>query len=205
VWRSLSFHDSTEPEQNIGNSTTTPAWLFFVDRATRRELIAGRVFQKAHCGTPCKGLIPGTETGVVPRARSKWFWHDGPLRHLSQETTLAGSCLSRTQGRLCYSTSLWNGRDPIRKERLFGLSNPEGNHGEDVKEQLHYLDNTPTHSYAKPLYKYPQGAFPYEEFVQTNRNRVCSDTEYELIDTGILSGKLYFDVQIEYAKVDFEF
>jgi hypothetical protein len=106
------------------------------------------------------------------------------------------------QCRLCYSTSLWNGRDTILKERLFGLGNPEGNHGEDVKEQFYYLDATPTHSYARALYKYPQRAFPYEELVNTNRSRTYTDSEYELIDTGIFSGERYFDVQIEYAKAD---
>jgi hypothetical protein len=106
------------------------------------------------------------------------------------------------QCRLCYSTSLWNGRDPILKERLFGLGNPEGNHGEDVKEQFYYLDNTPTHSYARALYKYPQRAFPYEGLVITNRRRSYKDSEYELMDTGIFSGERYFDVQIEYAKAD---
>jgi hypothetical protein len=102
--------------------------------------------------------------------------------------------------RLCYSTSLWNGKDPILKERLFGLGNPEGNHGEDVKEQFYYLDATPTHSYAKALYKYPQRAFPYEDLVGTNRERTYADSEYELLDTGIFDEERYFDVQIEYAK-----
>jgi hypothetical protein len=106
------------------------------------------------------------------------------------------------QCRLCYSTSLWNGRDPILKERLFGLGNPEGNHGEDVKEQFYYLDNTPTHSCARALYKYPQRAFPYEDLVETNRRRTYTDSEYELMDTGIFSGEHYFDVQVEYAKAD---
>ncbi len=106
------------------------------------------------------------------------------------------------QCRLCYSTSLWNGNDPILKERLFGLGNPEGNHGEDVKEQYYYLDATPTHSYAKALYKYPQRAFPYEELVATNRRRGFGEPEYELLDTGIFEGECYFDVQVEYAKRD---
>jgi hypothetical protein len=102
--------------------------------------------------------------------------------------------------RLCYATSFWNGNDPILKERLFGLGNPEGNHGEDVKEQYYYLDATPTHSYCKALYKYPQKAFPYDDLVQTNRKRGYEESEYELLDTGIFEGERYFDVQIEYAK-----
>jgi hypothetical protein len=104
------------------------------------------------------------------------------------------------QCRLCFSTSLWNGKDPILKERLFGLGNTEGNHGEDVKELYYYLDATPTHSYAKALYKYPQRAFPYEDLVTTNRRRGFSQSEYELLDTGIFDEERYFDVQVEYAK-----
>jgi hypothetical protein len=88
--------------------------------------------------------------------------------------------------RLCFAISLWNGNDPILKERLFGLGNPEGNHGEDVKEQYYYLDATPTHSYCKALYKYPQRAFPYNDLVETNRKRGYDQSEYELLDTGIL-------------------
>ena len=104
------------------------------------------------------------------------------------------------QCRMCYSTSLWNGNDPILKERLFGLGNTEGNHGEDVKEQFYYLDATPTHSYARALYKYPQRAFPYEDLVSTNRDRTYADSEYELLDTGVFDEERYFDVQVEYAK-----
>ena len=86
--------------------------------------------------------------------------------------------------RLCFSVALWNGRDPILKERLFGLTGPEGNHGEDVKECYYYLDSTPTHSYAKALYKYPQARFPYDELVAENRRRSKADPEFELLDTG---------------------
>ena len=102
--------------------------------------------------------------------------------------------------RLCFSTSLWNGNDPILKERLFGLGNTEGNHGEDVKEQYYYLDATPTHSYAKGLYKYPQRAFPYDELVRVNHQRGYDEPEYELLDTGIFDEERYFDVKVEYAK-----
>ncbi|NYF51158.1 MGH1-like glycoside hydrolase domain-containing protein [Tunturiibacter gelidoferens] len=102
--------------------------------------------------------------------------------------------------RLCFAPSLWNGNDPILKERLFGLGNPEGNHGEDVKEQYYYLDATPTHSYCKGLYKYPQRAFPYNDLVETNRKRGYDQPEYELLDTGIFDEERYFDVQVEYAK-----
>jgi hypothetical protein len=101
---------------------------------------------------------------------------------------------------LCFALALWNGRDPIVKERLFGLTNHEGNHGEDVKEYYYYLDSTPTHSYMRYLYKYPQAAFPYRDLVETNRRRSRSDLEYELIDTGVFDGDEYFDLFVEYAK-----
>ena len=95
---------------------------------------------------------------------------------------------------------MWNGADPILKERLFGLTNSEGNHGEDVKEYYFYLDSTPTHSYLKYLYKYPQRAFPYDDLVQTNRARRRDELEYELLDTGVFAEDRYFDVFVEYAK-----
>jgi hypothetical protein len=106
---------------------------------------------------------------------------------------------SDRQCRLCVSLALWNGRDPILKERLFGLNGPEGNHGEDVKECYYYLDATPTHSYCKGLYKYPQARFPYEDLAEVNRSRDRLETEYEITDTGVLDDR-YFDVEIEYAK-----
>jgi hypothetical protein len=104
------------------------------------------------------------------------------------------------QCRLCFAVALWNRRDPILKERLFDLSGPEGNHGEDVKECYYYLDATPTHSYAKGLYKYPQPEFPYLELVRENARRTRADAEFELIDTGIFDASRYFDVFVEYAK-----
>ncbi len=110
--------------------------------------------------------------------------------------------ISDDQGRLCFALALWNEADPILKERLFGLTNAEGNHGEDVKEYYFFLDNTPTHSYLKALYKYPQRAFPYTDLVATNRTRGRQEPEYELIDTGVFAEDRYFDVTIEYAKAD---
>jgi hypothetical protein len=104
------------------------------------------------------------------------------------------------QCRLCFSLALWNGRDPILKERLFGLTGPEGNHGEDVKEYYYYLDSTPTHSYAKALYRYPQAEFPYEQLVKENGRRGKQEREFELVDTGVFDEGRYFDVQAEYAK-----
>jgi hypothetical protein len=102
--------------------------------------------------------------------------------------------------RLCFSVAFWNGKDPILKERLFGLTGNEGNHGEDVKEYYYFLDNTPSHAYMKCLYKYPQAAYPYNDLVWTNRKRSRKESEYELIDTGIFDDDRYFDVFVEYAK-----
>jgi len=115
------------------------------------------------------------------------------------EDGLLGFC--DREGRLCFGLALWNGQDPILKERLFGLGTKEGNHGEDVKECYFYQDSTPTHSYMKALYKYPQRAFPYDELVQENKRRTRMEPEFELIDTGIFAEGRYFDIQIEYAKV----
>ena len=108
--------------------------------------------------------------------------------------------ISDDKQRLCFALALWNGKDPILKERLFGLTNSEGNHGEDVKEYYFYLDSTPTHSYMKYLYKYPQAAYPYADLVETNRRRSRNEMEYELLDTGVFNEDRYFDVFVEYAK-----
>jgi hypothetical protein len=114
------------------------------------------------------------------------------------EDGLAG--ISDDKQRLCFALALWNGKDPILKERLFGLTNGESNHGEDVKEYYFYLDSTPTHSYMKYLYKYPQAAFPYSDLVDTSRCRSRTEFEYELLDTGVFDHDRYFDVFVEYAK-----
>jgi Mannosylglycerate hydrolase MGH1-like glycoside hydrolase domain len=118
------------------------------------------------------------------------------------EDGLAG--ISDSQCQLCFAPAFWNGKDPILKERLFGLTNGEGNHGEDVKELYYYLDNTPTHSYMQYLYKYPQSAFPYELLLEENRKRSLREDEFELLDTGIFNGNNYFDITITYAKIDQE-
>ena len=114
------------------------------------------------------------------------------------EDGIAG--ISDDKQHLCFALALWNGKDAILKERLFGLTNSEGNHGEDVKEYYFYLDSTPTHSYMKYLYKYPQAAYPYGDLIETNRNRTRNDFEYELLDTGVFNDNRYFDVFVEYAK-----
>src|SRR3974390_1432262 len=124
------------------------------------------------------------------QSRSRaYHWGEDGLAGLSDEKQIA-----------CFALALWNGRDPILKERLFGLTNSEGNHGEDVKEYYFYLDSTPTHSYMKYLYKYPQAAFPYNDLVATNGRRGRNELEYELMDTGVFDGDRYFDAFVEYAK-----
>jgi hypothetical protein len=118
------------------------------------------------------------------------------------EDGLAG--ISNRQQNICFAVALWNGNDPILKERLFGLTGNEGNHGEDVKELYYYLDSTPTHSYMKYLYKYPHAAFPYERLIVENRTRGKLEGEFELIDTGVFDDDKYFDIFVEYAKADVE-
>jgi len=134
----------------------------------------------------------------------EYFSHDQARSRAYRwgEDGLAG--FSDDKQQLCFALSLWNGRDSIIKERLFGLTNTEGNHGEDVKEYYFYLDSTPTHSYMKYLYKYPQDAYPYVDLVTTNRGRSRSEFEYELVDTGVFDQDRYFDVFVEYAKASAE-
>ncbi|TLZ33573.1 MAG: glucosidase, partial [Gammaproteobacteria bacterium] len=116
------------------------------------------------------------------------------------EDGIAG--FSDREQRLCFALALWNGRDPILKERLFGLTNGEGNHGEDVKELYYYLDATPTHSYLKMLYKYPQGEYPYGRLLEENRRRGIGQPEFELVDSGLFEANRYFDVFVEYAQAE---
>ena len=129
-----------------------------------------------------------------------YFTHDHARSRTYRwtEDGIAGICDNHQ--RLCFAFAFWNGRDPILKERLFGLGGTEGNHGEDVKEYYYYLDSTPTHSYMKCLYKYPQSQFPYSQLVEVNRRRSRSEFEYELIDTGVFDEDRYFDILVEYAK-----
>src|SRR5579864_7340978 len=124
-------------------------------------------------------------------ARSKaWRWGEEGLGGLGDDKL-----------QLCIAVSLWNERDPILKERYFGLTGNQGNHGEDVKELYYFLDATPSHSYLKMLYKYPQAAYPYEELLEENRRRGIGEREFELLDTGVFDGSRYFDVFVEYAQV----
>jgi hypothetical protein len=148
--------------------------------------------------------------GTVREDYSPWgdawesFAHDHARSRAYRwnEDGLAG--ISDRHQELCLALALWNGRDPILKERLFGLTGAEGNHGEDVKEYYYYLDSTPTHSFMRMLYKYPQREFPYQQLVDTNRGRGRDEPEYELIDTGVFDESRYFDVVVEYAKADAE-
>src|SRR6185312_10116466 len=144
-------------------------------------------------GTVREDYSPGgTAWDYFPHdhARSRAYrWNEDGLAGISDETQ-----------HLCFALALSNGKDPIIKERLFGLTGSEGNHGEDVKELYYYLDNTPSHSYMKYLYKYPQATFPYHELEQKNKIRNKNEDEYEINDTGVFNENQYFDVFIEYAK-----
>jgi Glycosyl hydrolase family 63 C-terminal domain len=138
----------------------------------------------------------GDAWGYLPHkhARSKAYrWNEEGLGGISDQRQF-----------ICFALSLWNGRDPMLKERLFGLTGPQGNHGEDVKEYYFYLDSTPTHSYMKYLYKYPQAAFPYSQLIEESQRRGKWDGEYELMDTGVFNENRYFDVFVEYAKASVE-
>jgi hypothetical protein len=132
-----------------------------------------------------RGITLATTSHTLGRTVGvKMVWRESPMR----------------KQQLCFAIALWNRRDRILKERLFGLTNNEGNHGEDVKDSYFYLDSTPTHSYTKYLYKYPQRAYPYDDMVNTNKQRTGDTLEYELLDTGTFDDDRYFDVFVEYAK-----
>ena len=146
----------------------------------------------------------GTVREDYSQAGNAWdyFPHDHARSRAYRwnEDGLAG--ISDRHQQICFAIALWNGRDPILKERLFGLTGSQGNHGEDVKEYYFYLDSTPTHSYMRFLYKYAQAEFPYGRLVEENRRRGKDDPEFELMDTGIFAESRYFDVEVEYAKAD---
>ncbi|MBC7815688.1 MAG: glucosidase, partial [Planctomycetaceae bacterium] len=175
--------------------TTTAEELRLAAAHTRKEDWQrwGPYLSERQWGTVREDYSPhGDSWGSFPhdQARSRAYrWGEDGLMGISDR-----------QGRLCFALALWNGRDPILKERLFGLTGPEGNHGEDVKELYYYLDSTPTHSYMKALYKYPQAEYPYEQLIHGNRHRGKEQLEFELVDTGVFDGDRYFDVVAEYAK-----
>ncbi|MGH8168568.1 MAG: MGH1-like glycoside hydrolase domain-containing protein, partial [Woeseiaceae bacterium] len=162
-------------------------------RGEARWKLWGPYLSERQWGTVREDYSPhGTAWDYFPHdnARSRAYrWGEDGIAGLSDE-----------QQFLCFALALWNGNDPILKERLFGLTNDQGNHGEDAKELYYYLDATPTHSYLKYLYKYPQAAFPYERLIEENRRRGRDQSEFELIDTGHFNDDRYFDVFIEYAK-----
>ena len=178
-----------------------------MDRAGTAE--QSRLQQSRDAGTPWKlwgPYLSERQWGTVREDYSEngdawgYFSHDQARSRAYHwgEDGVAG--FSDEKQRLCFALALWNGKDPILKERMFGLTNGEGNHGEDVKEYYFYIDSTPTHSYMKMLYKYPQSEFPYRDLVETNRRRGRTEAEYELIDTGVFNEDRYFDVFVEYAK-----
>jgi hypothetical protein len=178
----------------------------YIETIEQRRLNSAREME-----TPWKKWGPylserqwGTVREDYSRDGNAWdyFSHDQARSRAYRwgEDGLAG--ISDDAQQLCFAIALWNGRDPILKERLFGLTNSEGNHGEDVKEYYFYLDSTPTHFYMKYLYKYPQAEFPYKDLLRINGNRSRDDFEYELLDTGVFDDDRYFDVFVEYAKAD---
>src|SRR6516162_2425914 len=186
------------------NPASQKSSLDYVETAEQKRLNAAR-----EAGIPWKKWGPylserqwGTVREDYSQDGNAWnyFTHDQSRSRTYRwgEDGLAG--ISDDNQQLCFALALWNGRDPILKERLFGLTNSEGNHGEDVKEYYFYLDSTPTHSYMKYLYKYPQGEFPYSNLVQTSRSRSRTEFEYELLDTGVFEQDRYFDVFVEYDK-----
>jgi len=188
------------------NPASQKSSLDYVETAEQKRLNAAR-----EAGIPWKKWGPylserqwGTVREDYSQDGNAWnyFTHDQSRSRTYRwgEDGLAG--ISDDNQQLCFALALWNGRDPILKERLFGLTNSEGNHGEDVKEYYFYLDSTPTHSYMKYLYKYPQQEFPYRDLVETNKRRSRQEMEYELLDTGVFNGNQYFDVFVEYAKAD---
>ena len=164
------------------NRTGTADWLAWGPYLSERQW--GTVREDYSDGGDAWDYFPHDQA----RSRAYRWGEDG----------IAG--ISDDRQRLCFSLAMWNGADPILKERMFGLTNGQGNHGEDVKEYWFYLDSTPTHSYMKVLYKYPQREFPYDDLIATNGRRSRDEFEYELIDTGIFEESRYFDVFVEYAK-----
>ena len=186
--------------------TTQKSPIAYIETSEQKRLNEAR-----EAGTPWKKWGPylserqwGTVREDYSDDGNAWdyFTHDQSRSRAYRwgEDGLAG--ISDDKQQLCFAIALWNGRDPILKERLFGLTNSEGNHGEDVKEYYFYLDSTPTHSYMKYLYKYPQAAYPYGDLLEKNRQRSREDFEYELLDTGVFDSDRYFDVFVEYAKAD---
>jgi glycogen debranching enzyme len=179
----MSDHKVNNPEwERVLSTKDNKTWKRFGPYLSERQWGTVREDYSEH------GYAWGHLTHDLARSKAYRWGEDG----------IAG--LSDNKQTYCFSVSLWNGKDPILKERLFGLSNPEGNHGEDVKEYYYYLDSTPTHSYMKMLYKYPINAFPYDKIIKENARRDKLAPEFELMDTGVFNKDEYFDVFVEYAK-----
>ena len=202
--RAMALLDAKGKSMSESEPPTSPA-LADLPSLTAEE----QRLQEARAGVPWRAWGPylserqwGTVREDYSDNEDAWsyFSHDQARSRAYRwgEDGLAG--ISDDKQRLCLALALWNERDPILKERLFGLTNAEGNHGEDVKEYYFYLDNLPTHSYQRYLYKYPQAEFPYNELVAVNRARSRHELEYELIDTGVFDDGRYFDVEVEHAK-----
>ena len=177
---------TTEEHRRLGEDAAEPDALAAL----------GAVRQRARLGHGPRGLQRRTAT---PGTSCRTTWP--AARPIAGARTASPASATATSSS-CFAPAFWNGRDPILKERLFGLTPDEGNHGEDVKEYYFYLDNTPTHSYMKFLYKYPQAEFPYGRLIEENRRRDGAGPEFELLDTGIFDEDRYFDIFIEYAKAD---
>jgi hypothetical protein len=195
-----------KPDEYLRNYTTgkISAWRKIMITAEQQRLDDARLgkFPWKKWGPYLSERQWGTVREDYSEGGDAWnfFTHDHARSRAYRwgEDGLVG--ISDDKQHLCFALALWNGKDPILKERLFGLTNNEGNHGEDVKEYYFYLDSTPTHSYMKHLYKYPQAAYPYADLVETNRRRSRNEMEYELLDTGVFNEDRYFDVFVEYAK-----
>jgi hypothetical protein len=209
----MPFHERSLGETGCGWRLTTPAgainveWLQIVKELIMSETARLKEARDGKAAWRRWGpYLSERQWGTVREDYSpngdawNFFTHDHARSRAYRwgEDGLAG--ISDDKQRLCFALALWNGRDAILKERLFGLTNSEANHGEDVKEYYFYLDSTPTHSYMKYLYKYPQAAYPYEDLVRTNGQRTRDEMEYELLDTGVFNDDRYFDVFVEYAK-----
>src|ERR1700754_4454174 len=169
----MKTHEEIRLEENASRAKNWERWGPYLSErqwATVREDYSA--------GGNCWDYLPHDHA----RSRAYRWGEDGLLGITDREC------------RLCFALALWNGKDPILKERLFGLTGPEGNHGEDVKELYYYLDATPTSSYLKALYKYPQGEYPYDELLAESRRRSRSDPEFEVLDTGVFEANAYFDV-----------
>ena len=181
---SPSRGDHTAEQLRITDGKTAPLWRAW------GPYLAERAWGTVREDYSADGNAWNYFTHDMARSRA-YRWSEDGIGGISDDQQL-----------LCFAPAFWNGHDPILKERMFGLTNAEGNHGEDVKEYWFYQDNTPSHAYMKMTYRYPHAAFPYRELLEINRHRDRNQPEYELVDTGVFSDNAFFDIQIQYAKAD---